>query len=81
MTTTRANSILICVTSDWNAASGSTTYRRTVTQTLKDDQRGIGAYEGWHYYEIVTTATAYTEGLTAPTGQASGTSVLEIRGN
>jgi hypothetical protein len=81
VTTTRANSILICVTSDWNAASGSTTYRRTVTQTLKDDQRVPGLYQGWHYYEVVTTTTAYTEGLTSPTGESAGTSVLEIRGN
>lgn len=81
VTTTKSNSILICVTADWNAASGSTTYRRTVTQTLKDDQRVPGLYQGWHYYEVVTTAASYTEGLTSPASQSSGTSVLEIRGN
>jgi len=78
ITSTRANSILICVSSDWNAVNGSSrAYRDNATE---------GYYyfsstntTGYHYYKLAATATTYTEGLTAPTGQSSGTAILEIR--
>ena len=78
ITSTRANSILICVSSDWNAVNGSSrAYRDNATE---------GYYyfsstntTGYHYYKLAATVTTYTEGLTAPTGQSAGTAVLEIR--
>lgn len=79
VTTTRANSILICVTSDWAAKSGSQTYRSTpVIEMLRNYEPG--AYTGYHYYKLAPTTTSYTMGLSAPSSQQSGTCVLEIRG-
>jgi hypothetical protein len=80
ITTTRANSIIFCVSSDWNAVSpGSRAYRDSATETLCHNL-SPSTYVAYHYYKLATTATLYTEGLTAPTGQGAGTCLLEIRG-
>lgn len=79
ITTTRANSIIIAVTSDWNAISSSKTYRNSPTETKYSYVSGGGTF--YHYYKEAPTATSYTMGLSAPTGQSSGTALIEIRGN
>lgn len=81
LTTTRANSIIFCVTSDYSAQDGGTnrTYRDTSTETLYF--RNAVAATFYHYYKLAPTVTGYTEGLTAPAAQQSGTAVVEIRGN
>lgn len=78
LTTTRANSILIAVTSDWNAINGaSRVYRNSPTETKYDFL--TGAATAYHYYKAAPTVTSYTLGLTAPVGQSSGTCVIEVR--
>lgn len=78
ITTTRANSILLCVSSDWNAVDGaSRAYRDNATEVLYYFSSGGGT--GYHYYKLAPTVTTYTEGLTAPTGQSAGTIIIEIR--
>jgi hypothetical protein len=84
VTTTRANSILFCVTSDWNGNSGSTrTYRSSAVEKFYYfSSNNVTAY---HYTLAAATAQAYTMGLTAPSMQKTsvnggGTAVLEIRG-
>lgn len=78
ITTTRANSILICVTSDWNAVDGSSrAYRDAATEAFY--YYASGATTGYHYYKQAATVTTYTEGITAPSGQSSGTAILEVR--
>jgi hypothetical protein len=79
ITTTRADSILFGVTGDYNAASGAVTYRTPPTHTERLADRPSGTYNGWHYTAPATTTGSYTMGMTAPTGQASNTVVLEIR--
>jgi hypothetical protein len=80
ITSTRANSILICVTSDWNARNGSSrAYRDNATEAYY--YFSSGATTGYHYYKLTTSTGSYTEGLTTPNNQAAGTCVLEIRGN
>lgn len=78
-TTTRADSLLICVSSDYSAISGTATFRDSAVAALDDDQSGIGAYRGYHYFKTTTDIGAYREGLTAPTGMAAGTCILEVR--
>jgi hypothetical protein len=77
VTTTKANSLLVCVSSDFSAQSGARTYRDTATEVLYDFQ--TGAYTGFHYYKVTTSIATYTEGITVPGGQQSGTAVYEIR--
>lgn len=80
ITTTRAKSLLIGVSSDWNAINGSSrTYRNSATET--NYSYGLGDMAGYHYYYLAPTVTSYTTGLSAPTGQSAGTCILEIRGN
>lgn len=76
--TTRANSYLICVSSDWNATAGAKTYRDSATNVL-DHDLSPGTYRGYHYYKATTSVTTYTEGISAPSTQASDTAVYEIR--
>lgn len=77
VTTTKANSLLVCVSSDFSAQAGTRTYRDTATEVLYDPQGG--AYTGFHYYKVTTSIALYTEGITVPGGQQSGTCVYEIR--
>ncbi|MFT3676805.1 MAG: hypothetical protein QM781_13005 [Chitinophagaceae bacterium] len=80
ITTTRAKSLLIGVSSDWNAINGSSrTYRNSATET--NYSYGLGDMTGYHYYYLAPTISSYTTGLSAPTGQSAGTCIIEIRGN
>jgi hypothetical protein len=79
ITTTRANSLIIAVTSDWNALHASATYRNTATVAQYNHSFSNGTF--YHYFKQATTATSYTMGLSAPTGQSGGTALIEIRGN
>jgi hypothetical protein len=75
--TTKTNSVLIAVSSDWNAASGTITYRNTpVIQTLTHSV--IPKYQSAHWYKQTTNITSYIMGETSPSGQAAGTIVVEI---
>lgn len=78
ITTTRANSLLICATSDWNAVATARTYRTppTMTEAL---HHAPGNYTGNHFYGTATSATAYNIGSTAPTGQSAGAVAIEVR--
>lgn len=78
VTTARDNSLLFCVTSDWNAVNTAPTYRDSAVQVLLDNTHPA-AYIGYHYYKLTTTLGGYTEGLSAPGGQSSGTGVYEVR--
>lgn len=79
VTTTRASSLLICVTSDFSAQDGaSRAYRDSATEVLYDPQIPSN-YTGYHYYKQEGAIASYTEGLTAPGSQQAGTAVYEIR--
>lgn len=83
ITTNRANSILVMVCCDYNVNDGTTrTYRDTPTTEVLY-LRTVGSSTVYHWYKSVTTATTYTEGLTAPTmtGAGAGMCILEVRGN
>lgn len=79
ITTTRDNSLLLAVSSDWSAVGGTRTYRDGATET---GYRLITGGAAMMFYRNVkaTTGTS-TQGLTAPaaSGNAYGTAVLEIR--
>ncbi|MDP4262208.1 MAG: hypothetical protein Q8941_06720 [Bacteroidota bacterium] len=80
ITTTRANSILICVSSDWRAVDGSSrTYRDNATEVYYFF--ASAATTGYHYYKLAPTVASYKEGLTAPTSPQNGfgTAILEVR--
>ncbi|MBL7743699.1 MAG: heparin lyase I family protein [Chitinophagaceae bacterium] len=77
--TTKENSLLICVTSDWKAIDGTKReYRDNATEVLYAN--GSRTYSTYHYYKDAGAITTYREGLTLPTGQSAGTCVLEVRG-
>lgn len=75
--TTRVNSILFCVSSDWTAKSGARTYVGTPTESLYFTS--ANATTGYHYYKVTTGVQNYTLGLSAPTAQQAGTCILEVR--
>ena len=81
ITTTRSNSIIFAVTSDWRAINGTTTrvYRDAATESLYHFSALY--YSAYHYLKQTSTAGVYTEGLTAPTGMSAGTCLLEIKGS
>lgn len=79
ITTTRANSYLICVSSDWDAINGSgRTYRNSETED--GYTFWSGNYTAYFYRKLIPTITSGNYGLTAPTGQQAGTSILEVKG-
>lgn len=79
ITSTRANSILIGVTSDWNARNGSArTLRSGATET--NYSFTLGDATGYHYYLNAPTIGGYTMGVSSPSTQSGGTCVIEIRG-
>lgn len=79
-TTTREDSLMICISSDFSATSGTPTYRTPPTHTQVHEHFETGRYHAYHYYGQATTTGGYTMGLTAPThGTAVATAVLEIR--
>jgi hypothetical protein len=77
-TTTRANSLLFMVTSDWSAATGARTYRDSATER---GYHNVGsAYTSMFYTKAATSTGSYTEGLTAPSmGTGAGSVLVEIR--
>lgn len=79
-TTTRANSIIFAQASNWNATTGARTYRITSTEPANCYDPD-GNYTGLAFYCPVTTATAYTVGITAPSDGANGwsTATYEVR--
>lgn len=77
--TTGTNSLIICTTSDFTAQNGALTLRDTATLTLQDFE--TGAYKGYHYYKQAGASGAYTEGISLPGSQQSGTATIEIRSN
>jgi hypothetical protein len=80
ITTTRADSLIFAVTSDWNAITGTESYRSPPTHTERlDDYTNPSQYRGYHYTAPATTTGSYTMGMEAPTGQGSNTVVLEVR--
>jgi glucose/arabinose dehydrogenase len=77
ITTTRENSIIFGCTADWKAVNGATrTLRDAATERFyfKD-----GNFTTYHYTKAAATITAYTEGVSLPTGQQASTALLEIR--
>ncbi len=84
VTTTRANSLLFCVTSQGSNVNGDThVYRDTATQThyyryVLPILNTVTA--GYHYYKQTGAIASYTEGISSPTGLTAGTCVLEVRG-
>lgn len=83
ISSTKVNSILFCITSDFNAADGdggNRTYRvaggsPTEVYYVRDPAEATF----YHYYYPAASVTSYTVGLSAPGTQAAGTAVLEIR--
>lgn len=79
ITTTRANSLILAVSSDWNAVVATYSYTGSPTETNYAPYTGAGTF--YHYYKQAASATSYTLGVATPSGQKSGTALLEIRGN
>jgi hypothetical protein len=82
ITTTRANSIILAVSSDWNAVNYTSprSYRSSATETLYN--YASGSVTSYYYYKQATTTAAYPMGLNGPgTATSSGTALIEIRGN
>lgn len=78
VTTTRINSVLFCVTSDWSAIDGANrVYRDSIKETFYEFRSTI--YTGYHYYKITSGIASYTEGLSSPSTMAAGTCVYEVR--
>lgn len=84
VTTTRTNSIIFCISANWNAPDGGaggnlTVYRGTPTQA--NYYRDVTAATFWHYWYPAVNIQAYNVGYTNPVDGDSGTSgaVLEIR--
>lgn len=87
ITTTGASSALSVLSSDWNAVTGTRTYRTVngFTPTAggsgesgayPGDGSSYGAYSS--YYPNAGTASAQTVGMTAPTGQKYNIAAVEI---
>jgi hypothetical protein len=78
ITTTKANSIIIGAVADWNAVNGSSrTYLNSPTEIFY--HYVSGGFTTYNFYKSAATATTYTQGLSAPTGQSAGTALYEIR--
>jgi chitodextrinase len=76
ITTTKANSLLIGVSSDYNARSGtSRQYRDGAIERLY--QKAAGG-TGYHYSKQATSVKQYTEGITNPSNMSAGTCFIEI---
>jgi glucose/arabinose dehydrogenase len=77
VTTTRENSIIFGCTADWRNINGATrTLRDAAIERLYFRD---GHYATYHYTKAAATVGAYTEGVSAPTGQQASTALLEIR--
>lgn len=89
LTTTAANSSVVCFSTDWNAVDGASRTWRTanVTPTAGNGMevtyfRDAATYTVYGaVYQDVGTAAAKTIGLSAPTGQKYSIIALEIKGD
>lgn len=78
LTTTRNNSLIFCATSDWEATTGTITYRGNPTQALTVNVPLEATF--YHYYYSAPTSGAYTLGMTTPNMNfGATTAALEIR--
>lgn len=70
-----ANSILTWLDVDWNATSGTATYRSSATQTQTSSMTTVRVYAA---YQNSTGTGAQTVGLSAPSGQAWSLGCIEL---
>ena len=78
LTTTKTNSIIIGVKSDWNGVSGTQTFVGTpIVQTLTD--LIASKYQANHWYKTNSAIVTTTQGNSAPSGQSASTILYEIR--
>lgn len=84
ITTTQDNSAILVIIADWNATSGSNTWRQVNGSNPVElgDYPGDGARWGAHiaYYADAGTAGSKTVGMTAPTPQKPSVIAIEILG-
>jgi hypothetical protein len=84
LTTAAANSGLVVASSDWNAVDGTTRTRRTInSSTGAEDVYGRdSATYTWYGQRYTDTGAAgsVTAGYSAPTGQATATIAVEVKG-
>lgn len=76
ITTTKTNSLLLGITSDFNALNGSSAVYRDAAKAIVAPLRGAGT--NYYYSKTAATVKQYTEGISSPTGQASGTIFIEL---
>ena len=78
VTSSRINSLIFCITTNWNAITGTRTYRGAPTESYYNPQTESTFF---HYYYTCSTVTSYTLGFTAPSDidNGSGTAALEIK--
>lgn len=90
LTTTQANSAIVCVSVDWAAVVGTTRTWRTINSitptagnTLEKKYQNVtGAYTAYvAYWDDAGAAAAQTAGLTAPTGQTYNIVAVEVKGS
>jgi hypothetical protein len=78
ITTTKTNSIIIGVKSDWNGVSGTQTYVGTpINQTQSD--LTASKYQALHWYKTTTNTITTPQGVSAPTGQSASIILYEVR--
>jgi glucose/arabinose dehydrogenase len=76
---TLSNSLLIGVTSDRSAKTG-TTRRYLDTATESQYYFRSGVFGSYHYRKFTYAKGTYIEGLSAPTGMSAGTAFYEVKG-
>lgn len=83
LTTTKANSAIVVIVSDWNAVAGTQTFTTAAgTPTALTDYPGDAAHYGVAiaYYADVGAIGAKTIGMSAPTGQKWSIIAIEVKG-
>lgn len=86
LTTGSANSAIVAINADWNAGSGSRTWRtiNSITPTAGSGEVSYAATGNFTiygaYWSDAGTAGAKTTGLSAPTGQKYAIIALEVLG-
>lgn len=75
ITPENANSVLTWLDVDWNATSGTATYRSSATQTQTSSMSTVRAYAA---YQNTPSTSAQTVGLSAPSGQAWSLGAIEL---
>lgn len=76
----KANSIFICASSDWNVGTGTIIYRGSAIQDFTATQGGAASF--YHYRYQNGAIGNHTVGMLAPDAMlGAGTAVLEIRSN